>query len=143
MTRTVSWPRSASARGPIAYGSTPRKCGWSSGNTARSGAGADQTGAASRSASATAVGQLPERSTPAPYTSTGLSLPARTRANSSSRCGSGANRVATVRGAGSGSAGWAQSSIGRERKTGPAGGCTAVAYARSTAAGMSCARAGS
>ena len=139
----MSCPRSASASGPIAYGSTPRKWGWSSGNTARSVAGADQTGAASRSASATAVDQLPERSTPGPYTSTGLWLPARIRANSSNRSGSGANRVATERGAGGGSAVWAQSSIGSERKTGPAGGCTAVAYARSTAAGMSCARAGS
>lgn len=61
----------------------------------------------------------------------------------SNRCGSGPKRVATERDAGGASAGWAQSSIGRERKTGPAGGCTAVAYARSSAAGMSCARTGS
>ncbi|BCJ58417.1 hypothetical protein Jiend_18390 [Micromonospora endophytica] len=113
------------------------------GKVARSGAGADHTGAASRSARAIAAGQAPARSTAAPSTSAGVRLLARVAANRCSRSGSGANRVDTVRAAGGGSAGCAQSSSGRERKAGPAGGWTAVAYARINAAGTSCALTGS
>ncbi len=51
--------------------------------------------------------------------------------------------MATVRVCGGGSAGWAQSSSGSERKTGPVGGWIAVAYARMSAAGTSWARTGS
>ena len=66
-----------------------------------------------------------------------------TSANSRSRTGSGATRAATVRTTAGPAQGWPQSSSGRDKNTGPAGGCTAVAIARMNAAGTSWARTGS
>jgi len=51
--------------------------------------------------------------------------------------------VATARTTAGPGQGWSQSSSGKDKNTGPAGGCTAVAIARMNAAGTSWARAGS
>ena len=64
-------------------------------------------------------------------------------ANSRSRSASGATRLLTVRTRAGPGSGWFQSSSGTDKKTGPAGGCSAIAYARMNASGTSCARAGS
>ena len=74
-----------------------------------------------------AASHPPLRSTSGPKTSAGRRLAEMRSANSRSRSGSGATRSLTVRTRAGPASGWFQSSSGIDRKTGPAGGCTAIA----------------
>ncbi len=141
-TRIRSCRASAAATASGAAARCPAKSGWSSGKPRRGLNGLVQTGARSRSPSATRSGPAPSSSTSGPETMTGCSAPARASASRPSAAGSGVVSAASAR-CGGGSHSAAQSSAGMETKHGPRGRCMAMRCACAMAAGTSVPRGGS
>ena len=109
----------------MAAGAGPRNCGCVSGNPGRPSSGAAQTGQRSVSASRT-TSSHPVLAAP-PTTMAGACADRSASSTSCSPAALACSAVLTERTAGTASASASKSSMGTDRNTGPAGGCSAAA----------------